>query len=114
LAGAIDDSMRESAQRKHGARQKRRGLRQTAKASGNPSAMTLREVLGVSNRAARRHGQDRFAVAWMNAKRVSACPPVSSQSNGVNLRAVFDQKARGFVRPPIKEGAFGHVRNSGD
>jgi hypothetical protein len=27
---------------------------------------------------------------------------------------VLDEEARGFVRPPIKEGASGHVCNSGD
>jgi len=30
------------------------------------------------------------------------------------LRAVLDQQSRRFVRPPIKEGASGHVCKSGD
>src|ERR1700692_3132044 len=50
----------------------------------------------------------------MNAQGVAARMPVPAQPNRVDLRAVLDQKTRGFVRPPIKEGACGHVCESGD
>ena len=104
----------DAAQRHHGARMKRRRLRQTAEARGDPAAVTLREILGVGQGAARRHGQDRFAVAWMNAQRVAARAAVPAQPNRVDLRAVLDQKSRGFGRPPIKEGASSHVCKSGE
>jgi hypothetical protein len=37
-----------------------------------------------------------------------------AQSHRIDLGAVLDQKSRRFVRPPIKEGASGHICNSGD
>src|ERR1700731_1836765 len=76
--------------------------------------MTLGKIFGVGDRAARRHGQDRFTVAWMNAQRIAARAPMPAQPNRVDLRAVLDQKSGGFVRPPIEEGGSGHVFNSGD
>src|SRR6202022_4440498 len=97
-----------------GARLKRCRLGQSAEARGDPAAMTLREIPGVGDRAAWRHGQDRFAVAWMNAQGVSPPAPVPAQPNRIDLRAVFDEKSRGFGRPPIKEGASGHICKSGD
>ena len=109
LAGAMYDPVRDAAQWNHGARKKRRGLWQPSEARGDPAAVTVREVLGVNDGAAWRHGQDRFAIAWMNAQGVTTRTPMSAQPNRIDLRAVLDQNARGFVRPPIKEGAFGHV-----
>jgi hypothetical protein len=92
---------------------KRRGLRQPAEARGDPAAVTLREILGVGDGAARRHGQDGFAVAWMNAQGVAPRAAVPAQPDRVDLRAMLDQKARRFGRPPIKEGASGHICQSG-
>jgi hypothetical protein len=39
---------------------------------------------------------------------------VPAQSNRIDLRAVFDEKSRGFGRPPIKERASGHICKSGE
>ena len=49
LAGAMHDPVRDAAQRHHGARKKRRRLRQPAETRGDPAAVTLREVLGVGD-----------------------------------------------------------------
>ena len=54
--GAMHDPVRNPAQRHHGARMKRRSLRQTTEARSDPRAMTSREILGVGQGAARRHG----------------------------------------------------------
>jgi len=105
----MNDFVRDAAQRQHRARQKRRGLRQPPQAGGDPAAMPLREIPGVGDSAARRDRQDRFAVTWMNSKRVATGAAMPAQSNRVDLRAVLDQESRRFVRPPIKEGASGHV-----
>ena len=113
-AGAMHDFVRQAAQRHHGARKKGRGLRQTAEARGDPGAVTLREILGVGDSAARRHGQDGFAVARMNAQGVAPRATVPAQPDRIDLRAVLDQETRRFVGPPIKEGASGHVCDSGD
>src|SRR5467141_3783235 len=112
--GPMHDPMRNAAQRQDGTRMKWRSLWQSTEARGDPAAMTLREVLRVGDRATRRHGQDRFTIAWMNAQGVAARAPVPAQPNRIDLRAVLDQKSRRFVRPPIKEGASGHVCKSGE
>src|ERR1700680_1531182 len=78
LSGAMHDSMRDAAQWNHGSRKKRRRLRQPPKARCNPAAVTLREILGIGDRAARRHGQDRFAVAWMNAQGAAKRAPMTA------------------------------------
>ena len=113
-AGAMHDPVRDAAQRQHGARKKWCRLWQTTETRGDPATVTLREILGVGDGAARRHGQDRFTVAWMNAQRVAARAPMPAQPHRVDLRAMFHQKARRFVRPPIKKGASGHVCDSGE
>jgi len=50
----------------------------------------------------------------MNAQGVAPGAPVPAQPNRIDLRTVPDQKSRRFVRPPIKEGASGHVCQSGE
>jgi hypothetical protein len=75
--------------------------------------MALRKVLGIGNRAARRHGQDRFTITRMNPKRVSSRAAMPTQANGEDLRAVLDGKSRRFGWPPIKKRAKGHVYGSG-
>ncbi len=50
----------------------------------------------------------------MNSQRVTARAAVPSQSDRVDLRAMFDKKTRRFGGPPIKEGAGGHVCQSGE
>src|SRR5271167_3326491 len=114
LAGAVHDSVRDAAQWNHGTGKKRRSLGQPAEACGDPAAVTLCEILGIGDRAAWRHGQDRFAIARMNTQGVATGAPMAAQPNRVDLRAVLDEKARRFVRPPIKEGASGHVCDSRD
>src|ERR1700730_2632282 len=114
LAGTMHDFMRDAAQWNHGPRKKRRCFWHLAEARGNPAAVTQREVLGVRDGAAWRHGEDRFAVAWMNAQGVATRATMAAQPNRIDLRAVLDQKTRRFVRPPIEEGANGHVCDSGD
>src|SRR3546814_19721520 len=59
---------------------------------GDPCAMALRKISGIRERAARRHGQDRFAVARMDSQRVaprSAMPPLAYR---IDLRAVLDRE----------------------
>src|SRR3954447_18633147 len=113
LAGAVHDPVRNAAQRHHGAREKRRRLRQAAETRGNPGAVTVRKLLGIGERAARRHGENGFAVAWMNAQSVTPRAAMPAQAYRIELRAMFDEKARGFGGPLIKEGAGGHVSKSG-
>ena len=105
----MHDPVRHTAQRYDSAGLKGCGLRQTAKAGGDPAAVKLSKVLGFHQSAARRHGQDRFAIGWMNAQRVSARAAMPAQPDRKDLRAVLDQKSRGFGGPPIKEGASSHV-----
>jgi hypothetical protein len=50
----------------------------------------------------------------MNAQGIAPGTPVPAQPNRIDLRTVLDQKSRRFVRPPIKEGASGHVCQSGE
>jgi hypothetical protein len=108
-AGAMHDPVRNAAQRHHGARKKGCCLRQPTEARSDPAAVALREILGVCDGAAGRHGQDRFAVARVNAQGVAPRPAMPAQPDRIDLGAVFDEKSRGFGRPPIKEGASGHV-----
>ena len=84
-AGAMHDPVRNAAQRHHGARKKGCRLRQTAEARGDPAAVTLREILGVGDGAAGRHGQDRFAVARMNAQGVAPRAPMPAQPDRIDL-----------------------------
>jgi hypothetical protein len=74
----------------------------------------LRKVLGFRERTARRHGQDGFAIGRMNAQGVTPRAAVPAQPDRKDLRAVLDQKSRGFGGPPIKEGASSHVWKSGE
>src|SRR4051812_5201874 len=113
LAGAVHDPVRNAAQRHHGARKKRRRLRQPAETRGDPGAMAMRKLLGIGERAARRHGENSFAVAWMNAQRVAPRAAMPPQPYRIDLRAMFDEKARGFGGPLIEESAGGHVSKSG-
>jgi hypothetical protein len=50
----------------------------------------------------------------MDAQGVAPRATMPAQPNRIDLRAVFDQKSRRLVRPPIKEGASGHVSKSGE
>ena len=65
-------------------------------------------------RAARRHGEDRFAVARMNAQGVAPRAAVPAQPDRIDLRAVLDQRVERFGGPPIEERASGHVCKSGE
>jgi hypothetical protein len=114
LARAMHDPVRHAAQRYDCASLERRRLRQTAETRGDPAAMKPRKVLCFHERAARRHGQDGFTVGWMNAQGVTARAAMPAQPDRKDLRAVLDQKSRGFGGPPIKEGASSHVLESGE
>ena len=114
LARAMHDPVRHAAQRYHCANMKRCGLRQAAETCRDPATMKLRKVLGFHERAARRHGQDGFAIGWMNAQGVTPRAAMPAKPDRKNLRAVLDQKSRGFGGPPIKEGASSHVLESGE
>ena len=76
--------------------------------------MTLREVLGFGERAARRHREDGFTIARMDSKRVTTRPPVSAQPNRKELRSMGDDEGLRLVGPPIEECACGHVCQSGE
>jgi hypothetical protein len=110
----MHDPVRHTAQRYDSAGLKWCSLRQTAETRSDPTTVKLRKVLGFHQSAARRHGQDRFAIGWMNAQRVSARAAMPAQSNCEELRAVFDDESRGFGGPPIEEGASSHVLESGE
>ena len=113
LARAVHDPVRNATQGNDGARKKRRCFRQAAKARGDPGTMAVRKLPGIVKRAARRHGENGFAVARMNAQRVAPRAAMPAQSYRIDLRAMFDEKARRFGGPLIKEGASGHVCKSG-
>src|SRR5205807_3705163 len=55
-----------------------------------------------------------FAVRRVNAQGVAPPPPMPAQADRKELRAVPDQKSRGFGGPPIQEGASSHVGKSGE
>ena len=65
---------------------------ESAEARGDPGAMALREIFCLCQRAARRHGQDRFAVAWMNAQRVAPRAAVPAQAYRIDLRPCLTEK----------------------
>jgi hypothetical protein len=50
----------------------------------------------------------------MNAQGVTPRAAMPAQPDRVDLGAVFDQKSRGFGRPPIEERASSHVCESGE
>src|SRR5581483_10073101 len=96
LARAMHDAMRDTAKRNDGAGLERRSLRQAPETRRNPAAMELCELARLRDRAARRHGEDGFAVGRMDAERISARAPVPAQPDRKDLRAMLDQKSRGF------------------
>src|SRR3954454_21138737 len=112
-AGTMNDPMRDAAKRYHCARLERRGLRQTTETCRDPCAVALREVFCFGERAARRHGEDGFAITRMNSERVTARAAMPAQSNRKILRSMGDQEGLRLVRPPIEECASGHVCQSG-
>jgi hypothetical protein len=71
--------------------------------------MHLRELARFSDRAARRHREDRRTVGRMDAQGVAARTAVPPQLDREELRAVGDHESRRFGRPPIEEGASSHV-----
>ena len=113
-AGAMHDAMGNAAERYHCARLERCSLRQATKTSRDPRTVTLREVFGFSERAARRDREDRFSVARMNSERVTARSTVPAQPNCKELRPMGDQNRLRFVGPTIEECASGHVCQSGE
>src|SRR5262249_42887197 len=58
--------------------------------------------------------QDGFAVGRMNAQRITARASVPSEPDRKDLRAMLDQKSRGFGGAPIQERAGSHVGKSGE
>ncbi len=113
LAGAMHDPVRRAAQRHHDAGMERCSLGQTPEARRDPAAMKLCELLGLRDRATRRHGQYRFAISWMDAQRITARAAMPAHADRKDLRAVLDQKSRRFVGAPIQERTCGHVSQSG-
>ena len=57
---------------------------------------------------------DGFAIRGMDAKRISARASVPPQPDRKDLRAMLDQKSRGFGGAPIEERAGGHICKSGE
>src|SRR4051812_34797858 len=112
-AGAMNDAMGRAAKWYHCARLERRGLRQTAETCRDPRAVALREVFCFGERAARRHGEDGFAIARMNSERVTARAAMPAQPNRKILRSMGDQEGLRLVGPTIEERASGHVCQSG-
>src|SRR5262245_37835157 len=110
----MHDPVRYPSQRQYRAGLERRGLGQTPEACGNPATVELRELARLRDQAARRHRQDRFAVCRMDAKRVSARSSMPPQPDRKDLRAMLDQKSRGFGGAPIEERASGHICKSGE
>src|SRR5262249_17775158 len=78
------------------------------------AAVKLREILRLGKRTVRRHGEDGFAVGRMDAERVAARASMSPQPDRKDLRAMLDQKSRGFGGAPIPERAGSQFRKSGE
>src|SRR3569623_1398792 len=112
LARPMHNLVRDMTQRQRRTDRKRRRLRQAAEARGAPGAMTLRKILRIGQIAARRHGQDGFAAARMDAQRVAPRAAMPAQLNRINRGADFDGKRARFGGAAIKEGAKSHVRRS--
>ena len=74
--------------------------------------MTLREVLGFGECAARRDRQDGFAITGMNSECVTTRSAVPAQPNRKELRSMGDEKGLRFMRPTVEERASGHVCQS--
>ena len=66
--------------------------------------MTLREILRLGDGSARRHRQDRFAIARMNAQRVPPRAAMPAQPDRVDLRAVLDQEIETVRKAADKGG----------
>src|SRR3954463_850620 len=75
--------------------------------------MPVGELLGIGQRAARRHGQEGLAVARMNPQRIAPRASMPAQTDRIDLRAVLDEQARRFGGAAIKEGAGSHFWKSG-
>ena len=112
LAAAMHDPVRDAAQRNDRAGMERRGLRQTSETGGDPAAVALGEILGIHQRAARRQGQDGFAIARMNSQGIAPRPAMTSQADRIDLRAMLHQEPGRFGGTSIEECA-GHVSKSG-
>jgi hypothetical protein len=100
------------AQRQRSPRCERYSFRQTAKTRRDPGAVALREILRIGEIAARRHGQDSFTAARMNAQRISSRAPMPPQLNRVDRSANFDCKRARLGGTTIKKGAKSHVSRS--
>src|SRR5205085_9988600 len=59
-------------------------------------------------------GARRRARGRLKAQGMPPPPPMTAQPDREELRAMLDDKSRGFVRPPIEEGASGHICKSGE
>ena len=74
----------------------------------------LRRLLAPTALEAVPAGADLWRLRMRARPAAPAPPPMPAQPHRVDLRAVLDQEGRRLVGPPIKEGASGHVCNSGD
>jgi hypothetical protein len=99
---AVLDAVRRAAQRHHGARGERRGLRQPAQPRRDPGAVLLRESLGVGDAAAQRHGENNVAARRLDAQGVAARLPVPAQAHRIDDAIELDLDGRYLARPPIK------------
>ncbi len=113
FARAMHDPVRHAAQRHRRAVRKRCCFRQTAKTRGDPSAVTLCEVLGFNQISARRHGENGFAHARMNSQRVAACAAMTPQLNRVERRADSHREGARFGGTAVKQSAKSHVSGPG-
>jgi len=83
-------------------------FRQTAQPRRDPAAVLLRELLGLADAAARRHGEDDLASRRVNAQRIAAGLAVAADAHRIDRLIEDDLDRLRFARTAIKQGAQRH------
>src|SRR5690348_4115260 len=101
--------MLNAAQRQYRAVGKGRRLRQAAQPRRDPAAMLLRELLGLTDAPARRHGEDDLAGRRVNAQCVAAGLAVAADPYRIDGLIEDDLDRLRFARTAIEQGAQRHL-----
>ena len=104
----MHDAVLDAAQRQHRAVGERSRLRQTAQPRRDPAAVLLRELLGLADAAAGRHGEDDLAGRSMNAERVAARLTMAADAHRIDRLIEDDLDRLRFARTAIEQGAQRH------
>ena len=107
-ARPVHDAMLDAAQRQHRAVGERRRLRQAAQPRRDPAAVLLRELLGLADAAARRHGEDDLAGRGVDAQRIAAGLAVAADAHRIDRLVEDDLDRLRFARTAIEQGAQRH------